>query len=212
MARLVILSESQMGRSFDLIEGTTTVGRVEDNAFQIAEPSVSSHHGEIVFEKGTVTVRDLNSTNGTFINGQQITSESPLKPGQILRLGQIELRLEAGASATATAASSADATPAAGPTPPPRPAASRPSAPSAPSSSSATTSTTKGPAKKLPDQTMVIPQGVKLGQDHNTKAPFENGAFSKKSNTGTKIFVITAIVIGVIVVAFFVLHLLGLVG
>ena len=40
----------------------------------------------------------LNSTNGTFINGDKIT-ESVLKPGQILRLGQIELRLETGAPA-----------------------------------------------------------------------------------------------------------------
>jgi pSer/pThr/pTyr-binding forkhead associated (FHA) protein len=38
-------------------------------------------------------VRDLNSTNGTFINGQQVT-EATLKPSQILRLGQVEVRLE----------------------------------------------------------------------------------------------------------------------
>jgi pSer/pThr/pTyr-binding forkhead associated (FHA) protein len=38
-------------------------------------------------------VRDLNSTNGSFIGGEQIT-ESVLKPGQILRLGQVDVRLE----------------------------------------------------------------------------------------------------------------------
>jgi pSer/pThr/pTyr-binding forkhead associated (FHA) protein len=38
-------------------------------------------------------IRDLNSTNGTFINGERV-SEKILKPGQILRLGQIEMRLE----------------------------------------------------------------------------------------------------------------------
>jgi hypothetical protein len=71
----------------------TTIGRVEDNTFQIAEPSVSSHHCEILLRGSDVVVRDLNSTNGTFINGEKV-AESVIKPGQILRLGQIEMRLE----------------------------------------------------------------------------------------------------------------------
>ena len=41
-----------------------------------------------------VVVKDLNSTNGTFINGQQVTTEAVLKPGQMLRLGQVEVRLD----------------------------------------------------------------------------------------------------------------------
>ena len=39
-------------------------------------------------------MHDLNSTNGTFINGQQVTGEAVVKSGQILRLGQVEMRLE----------------------------------------------------------------------------------------------------------------------
>ena len=81
------------GRTHDLKAEKTTVGRVEDNTFQIAEPSVSSHHCEVLLRGNDVIVKDLNSTNGTFINGEKIT-ESPIKPGQILRLGQIEMRLE----------------------------------------------------------------------------------------------------------------------
>ena len=65
----------------------TTIGRVEDNTFQIAEPSVSSHHCEILLRGSDVVIRDLNSTNGTFINGEKVT-ESVLKPGQMLRLGR----------------------------------------------------------------------------------------------------------------------------
>jgi len=81
------------GRTHDLKAEKTTVGRVEDNSFQIAEPSVSSHHAELLLRGNDVIVRDLNSTNGTFINGEKVT-ESSIKPGQILRLGQIEMRLE----------------------------------------------------------------------------------------------------------------------
>jgi len=157
MARLVILSEGLTGKAHELTVEKTTIGRVDDNTFPIPEGSVSSHHCEILLRGTDVIVRDLNSTNGTFINGNQVTGEAPLKPGSILRLGQIEMRLED--------------------------AAAKPAAP-----------------KKLPDQTMVIPQGVKLGQEPGTTVSFEKSAFAKKSNTGTKIFIAVIAVIAVVVI------------
>ena len=102
MPKLVVLSEGQTGRSYELKVEKTTVGRLEDNSFQIPEQSVSSHHCEILLKGNEVVVKDLNSTNGTYINGEKIT-EKALKPGQILRLGQIEVRLE-GDGAPAAAA------------------------------------------------------------------------------------------------------------
>ena len=105
MAKLVILSEGMTGRSHELTVDKTTIGRVEDNTFPIMDPSVSSHHCEVTLRGTDVVVHDLNSTNGTFIEDEKIT-ESVLKPGQVLRLGQIQLRLEpipAGAPATAPA-------------------------------------------------------------------------------------------------------------
>jgi pSer/pThr/pTyr-binding forkhead associated (FHA) protein len=95
MARLVLLSEGLTGRTYELKVEKTTVGRVPDNAFEIAEASISSHHAEIILKGNEVLVRDLDSTNGTFINGERIT-EAVLKPGQILRLGVVEMRLETG--------------------------------------------------------------------------------------------------------------------
>jgi pSer/pThr/pTyr-binding forkhead associated (FHA) protein len=95
-----MLSEGYTGRAYELKTETTTVGRVSDNAFEIPEASVSSHHAEFLLRGTEVLVRDLNSTNGTFINGERVT-EATLKPGQILRLGTIELRLESGESAAA---------------------------------------------------------------------------------------------------------------
>ena len=101
MAKLVVLSAGMTGRTHELKVDKTTIGRVEDNTFQIAEPSVSSHHCEVLLRGPEVVVRDLNSTNGTFINGEKV-SETVLKPGQVLRLGQIEMRLEADAPPSPT--------------------------------------------------------------------------------------------------------------
>lgn len=95
MAKLVVLTEGFTGLSYELSAERITIGRAEDNSFQISEPSVSSHHCELVVSGAEVKVKDLNSTNGTFINDEQVT-EAVLKPGQILRLGRIEMRLEDG--------------------------------------------------------------------------------------------------------------------
>jgi len=100
MAKLVLLSAGMTGRSHELNVEKTTIGRVEDNTFQIAEPSVSSHHCEVLLRGSDIVIRDLNSTNVSFVNGEKI-SETVLKPGQILRLGQIEMRLETEATTPA---------------------------------------------------------------------------------------------------------------
>jgi hypothetical protein len=97
MLKLVLLSSGMTGRTQELKSDKTTIGRLEDNTLQITEPSVSSHHCEVLLRGSEVVVCDLNSTNGTFIGGEKIT-ERTLKPGQILRLGQIEMRLEADAA------------------------------------------------------------------------------------------------------------------
>ena len=113
MAKLVILTQGLTGRAHELNVDRTTIGRVEDNMFQIAESSVSSHHCEVLLRGSDVVIKDLNSTNGTFINGEQIT-ERVLKPGQTLRLGQVELKLETEKAASAPASAPATA-PAPGP-------------------------------------------------------------------------------------------------
>jgi len=113
MAKLVILTQGLNGRAHELNVDRTTIGRVEDNLFQISEASVSSHHCEVHLRGSEVLIRDLNSTNGTFINGEKI-AESVLKPGQTLRLGNVELKLEAAGAAAAPGAA-----PAAGSAPPP---------------------------------------------------------------------------------------------
>jgi pSer/pThr/pTyr-binding forkhead associated (FHA) protein len=95
MARLVVLSEGFTGRTYELNLEKTTIGRLEENSFSIPESSISGHHCEILLRGKDIVVKDLDSTNGTFINGEKI-KEAALKPSQILRLGQVEMRLESG--------------------------------------------------------------------------------------------------------------------
>ena len=106
MPKLVVLSEGLTGRTHELKVDKTTVGRLDDNTFQIPEQSVSSHHCEVLLKGTDVIVRDLDSTNGTYINGEKV-SEKVLKPGQILRLGNVEARLEGDGAASATAGAAA---------------------------------------------------------------------------------------------------------
>jgi len=73
-----------------LKQGANRIGRNAQNDLPIDDPTVSSFHCEIDFEHGTVTVRDLGSTNGTFINSVPVR-QAILEPGQTLRLGSVEL-------------------------------------------------------------------------------------------------------------------------
>jgi hypothetical protein len=70
--------------------GLNRLGRIEDNDFQISDDSISSHHCQIELKDGVVTVWDLNSTNGTFIDGQPI-QQAVLHPGQVLCLGTVPM-------------------------------------------------------------------------------------------------------------------------
>ncbi len=87
--------------SHDLSEKWITIGRADGNTFQIAEASVSGRHCEARLRDGELDVRDLQSTNGTFVNGQKV-SEASVKPGQTFRLGEVELRFEATSEQPAT--------------------------------------------------------------------------------------------------------------
>jgi CheY-like chemotaxis protein len=102
MSRLVIITEGLSGLSHELGTHWVTIGRGDTNAFQIVETSISSQHCEVQLRGNELVVRDLRSTNGTFVGGRMIT-EAILRPGQILRVGQVELRLELTASPPAPA-------------------------------------------------------------------------------------------------------------
>jgi hypothetical protein len=69
------------------------LGRNPTNDFRVSDPSVSSFHAELMVDGEDIRVRDLGSTNGTFIDDQKI-EEGTLKPENVLRLGKVRFQLE----------------------------------------------------------------------------------------------------------------------
>ncbi|HWC58142.1 MAG TPA: FHA domain-containing protein [Verrucomicrobiae bacterium] len=93
MARLSVKTDGLNAKLIELKLGANRVGRHPDNDFTIEHSTVSSVHCEIVLKDSGVILRDLESTNGTFVNGEKIR-EIQLAPGQIVRLGDVELLVE----------------------------------------------------------------------------------------------------------------------
>ena len=93
MAKLVVVTKGLAVSAHELGENWVTIGRADGNAFQIIEASVSGRHCEVHLQGNELLVRDLQSTNGTFIGGQKV-SESILKAGGIMKLGEVEIRFE----------------------------------------------------------------------------------------------------------------------
>src|SRR3974390_3364567 len=96
MARLIVNPGREGAWEIPLQEGVNSLGRGEHNHFQINEPSVSTSHCHVVVNNGDILIHDLGSTNGTFID-QEPVKEGHLQPGQKLKLGGVELLLEADA-------------------------------------------------------------------------------------------------------------------
>jgi len=90
MPRLVAQSPEFAGKVFNLTGPEITVGRVEDNGIQVEHASVSGHHAVLKLDQLDYVIKDLESTNGTRINGEKI-AEQKLRRNDILRLGNIEL-------------------------------------------------------------------------------------------------------------------------
>jgi pSer/pThr/pTyr-binding forkhead associated (FHA) protein len=76
------------------VEGKSLIGRSEECDVFLVDPSVSRTHAIVEIVAGEPKVRDLGSTNGTFVNGARIES-SALRSGDELRFGNTEMRFEA---------------------------------------------------------------------------------------------------------------------
>lgn len=93
MARLIIKTEGLGKQALELRMGVNRVGRDPDCELHLPHSTVSSFHCELALSNDGVHLRDCDSTNGTFINGQPC-AEAWLMNGQQVRFGDVELLVE----------------------------------------------------------------------------------------------------------------------
>lgn len=90
---LEIQTGKHKGRRIRLTEAEMTIGRGETSSIRIASAEVSRDHCRLILENGRVRVVDLNSRNGTFVDGRPVDREKPLNPGGLLTVGPLTFLL-----------------------------------------------------------------------------------------------------------------------
>jgi pSer/pThr/pTyr-binding forkhead associated (FHA) protein len=91
MARLVLSLDGQVLAEYNMNKERYTIGRLPDNDIRIDNPAVSGHHSLIINILNDSFLEDLNSTNGTYVNGKLIKKHA-LQHGDVVTVGHHQLR------------------------------------------------------------------------------------------------------------------------
>lgn len=113
MAKLLVHENSGV-REFELLDAEIHIGRELDNTLRLPDPSISRHHCVIRKVGNAYEIQDLQSSNGVLLNGSRVQS-SPLRDGDRVTLGQIQLTFMAPPEPGATVAINVGQTPALNP-------------------------------------------------------------------------------------------------
>jgi hypothetical protein len=92
--RLVVTNSADAGRSFDLRSGAQVIGRDESSDIKLEDNRVSHNHAVVRVRGSNATIEDLNSTNGTQVNGAAIEGRTALEPGDEISVGGVRLLVE----------------------------------------------------------------------------------------------------------------------
>lgn len=93
MWTLVVETGKHKGRKVRLATDRIVIGRAEDAQIRVGSTDVSRHHCELLPTAHGVLVNDLGSANGTLVNGEAISTEFLLAPGNTLTVGPMVFRL-----------------------------------------------------------------------------------------------------------------------
>ncbi len=91
MARLILSLDGQVMAEYNMNKERYTIGRLPDNDIRIDNPAVSGHHSLIINILNDSFLEDLNSTNGTYVNGKLIKKHA-LQHGDVVTVGHHQLR------------------------------------------------------------------------------------------------------------------------
>jgi hypothetical protein len=95
--RLVVEKSKALenGKSYQAGPVPLTIGRAEDNTLALpGDEFASGHHARIESQRDGVWILDLGSTNGTFVNGARLDGRRKLREGDVVQIGDTELRFE----------------------------------------------------------------------------------------------------------------------
>ena len=91
MARLILSLDGQTLAEYNMTKERYTIGRLPDNDIRIDNAAVSGHHSLIINILNDSFLEDLNSTNGTYVNGKLIKKHA-LQHGDVITVGHHQLR------------------------------------------------------------------------------------------------------------------------
>jgi pSer/pThr/pTyr-binding forkhead associated (FHA) protein len=104
--KLLVLRGLKINMEYPIYEGRNTIGRFADKPVDIdlliQEPVeqiwCSRQHAAIISNNGVIVIEDLNSLNGTWVNGARVPAgqQRPLKPGDIVQIGTVQMKLVMG--------------------------------------------------------------------------------------------------------------------
>ncbi len=95
-AALVVIHGLDLGRKFDLIKNETIIGRSSKADIQIDQEAISRNHAKVRSDGKRVTIADLGSTNGTYVNDEPVSGEFQLRNGDLLKIGRTIFKYIAG--------------------------------------------------------------------------------------------------------------------
>jgi len=101
VAKLIVASGKSAGRSITLKHGKLLIGRAEECDIRPLGEEVSRRHCAVVAEGGGLTVEDLKSRNGTYVNGVRITAKVTAADGDMIKVGPLELKVSCDAPVAA---------------------------------------------------------------------------------------------------------------
>src|SRR5213594_158531 len=94
LASFLVKSGTLKGQRLQVRTPVANVGRADYNDLVLADGSVSTSHAKLQRREGVWVLVDLDSTNGTFVDGERVHGESPLAPGAAVRFGDVQLVFE----------------------------------------------------------------------------------------------------------------------
>ena len=95
-AALVVIYGLDLGRKYDLASETTILGRSSKADIQVDQESVSRNHAKLIAQDKKVMIQDMGSTNGTYVNDEQIQGELQLRNGDLIKIGRTIFKFIAG--------------------------------------------------------------------------------------------------------------------